>query len=102
MEQTEKEFSVFYPSIQDREILTPGQEQETASVDPEVLLLADLGYVKILQVWNKLGKKKSVRGLKVQVILVESSWRPVEYNDFYFADNLLSALLYLLCHFFTL
>lgn len=56
--ELKKEFRSFYPSIQNREHLTPEQDQETASVDPEAVLLADLGYIKILQVWSELGKKK--------------------------------------------
>lgn len=66
-------FRGFNPSIQDREISTPEQDLEATSVDPETVLLADLEYVKIPQLWSKLGKKKSVRRLKIQVILVESS-----------------------------
>lgn len=56
--ELKKEFRSFYPGIQNREHLTPEQDQETASVDPEAVLLADLGYIKILQVWSELGKKK--------------------------------------------
>lgn len=56
--ELKKEFRSFYPSIQNREHLTAEQDQETASVDPEAVLLADLGYIKILQVWSELGKKK--------------------------------------------
>lgn len=60
MEWTKKEFRGFYSSIQDRQPLTPEQDQETASVDPEAVLLADLGCRKILQVWSELGKKEIV------------------------------------------
>lgn len=56
--ELKKDFRSFYPSIQNREHLTPEQDQETASVDPEAVLLADLGYIKILQVWSELGEKK--------------------------------------------